>query len=79
MIPTPTKPIPSPRALVLAAESWYRASPRPCIPEPSCTMVRVAAAWSAAIRMVLAPESSEFATVSVRMVLPLQVAQLQLT
>ena len=68
LMPTPAKPIPWPRALVVAAMSWYRASSRRRMPWPSSTMVSVDAAGSVARAISEAPESSEFATISVRIV-----------
>src|SRR5213594_3811847 len=67
-MPTPANPIPSPRALLLVATSWYRASSLRCIPRPSSTIVSVASAASVRRRIRVAPESSAFATTSVRIV-----------
>ncbi len=68
LIPTPAKPMPSPLAFVLAAMSWYRASSRRAIPEPSSITVRVEAEGSGSRRTLPAPESREFATISVTIV-----------
>jgi hypothetical protein len=57
-----------PRAFVLAATSWYRASSFLCMPRSSSTIVSVASAGLVKTRMRVAPESSAFATASVRIV-----------
>jgi len=67
-MPTPANPIPAPRVLALAATSWYRASSRRRMPSPSSTMVSAGAVGSVVIVMVVAPESRELATISLRIV-----------
>ena len=67
-MPTPAKPIPSPRVLLLAARSWYRASSRRLMPQPSSTTTTVCSEGSVSTRMLVAPESREFATISERIV-----------
>ena len=67
-MPTPAKPIPSPRCLALAAMSWKCRSSARRMPRPSSMTVSAAAAGSARTAMMLAPESSELATISVRIV-----------
>ena len=67
-MPTPAKPIPSPRVFVLAARSWYRASSRRPMPQPSSTTTTVFSVGSVSTRTLRAPESRALATTSERIV-----------
>jgi hypothetical protein len=62
LIPTPAKPMPSPRRFVLAAMSWNRASSRRCIPRPSSAIVTTDSEGLTETLIVWAPASSAFAT-----------------
>jgi len=67
-MPTPAKPMPSPRVFVVDARSWYRASCRRPMPEPSSTTTTVRSPASASTRTLDAPESRALATTSERIV-----------